>query len=123
MIVGVVGVGTGRWVVFGRESLTRQRAGVWSSLACRAACPFVGLIYARSSVTLAPALFAGAPALWSWTMRLYEVSACWASSSSASRIRSLVDQIPAARRVYFGAPAVISRRRSFLRVSEGCWWA
>ena len=25
--------------------------------------------------------------------------------------------------VFFGAPAVISSRRSFLRVSDGCWWA
>jgi hypothetical protein len=63
------------------------------------------------------------PACWSWAMRWCEVSAWRASSSSAVRMRSLVDQIPAARRVYLGAPAVISRRRSFLRVREGCWWA
>jgi hypothetical protein len=31
------------------------------------------------------------------------------------RISWLVDHVPAARRVYFGAPAMISRRRSFLR--------
>jgi hypothetical protein len=35
-------------------------------------------------------------------------------------MRSLVDQIPALRRVYLGAPTVISRRRSFFLVSEGC---
>jgi hypothetical protein len=35
------------------------------------------------------------------------------------RIISLVAHTPAATRVYFGAPAVISNRRSFLRVSEG----
>jgi hypothetical protein len=68
-------------------------------------------------------VLAGAPARWSCTSRWYEVSAWRASSSSAVRMRSLVDQIPAARRVYLAAPAVISRRRSFLRVSEGCWWA
>ena len=32
--------------------------------------PFEGLDYARSGVTLAPAFLAGAPACWSWTMRL-----------------------------------------------------
>ena len=37
---------------------------------CRAAMPFEGLIYARSSVTPAPAFLAGAPACWSVTMRL-----------------------------------------------------
>jgi hypothetical protein len=42
---------------------------------------------------------------------------------SAPRIISLVAHTPAARGVFLGAPAVISSRRSFLRVSEGCWWA
>jgi hypothetical protein len=37
---------------------------------CRAALPFEGLIYARSSVTLAPTFLAGAPACWSVTIRL-----------------------------------------------------
>ena len=36
---------------------------------CRAALPFEGLIYARSSVTLAPTFLAGAPACWSLTIR------------------------------------------------------
>jgi hypothetical protein len=35
----------------------------------------------------------------------------------------VVDQIPALRRVFFGAPAVISSRRSFFMVNDGCWWA
>lgn len=29
----------------------------------------------------------------------------------------------AARLLLWGAPAVSSRWRSFLRVSDGCWWA
>jgi hypothetical protein len=37
---------------------------------CRAALPVEGLLYARSSVTLAPAFLAGAPACWSLTIRL-----------------------------------------------------
>jgi len=38
---------------------------------CRATCVLLvsDLIYARSSVTLAPAFLAGAPASWSWTSR------------------------------------------------------
>jgi hypothetical protein len=40
--------------------MTSQRAGVWSSRACRATLPFEGPIYARSAVTLAPAFFAAA---------------------------------------------------------------
>ena len=38
---------------------------------CRATCVLLvsDLIYARSSVTLAPAFLAGAPACWSWTSR------------------------------------------------------
>jgi hypothetical protein len=38
---------------------------------------------------------------------------CSASARSASRIITFVDQMPAAVRVFFGAPAVISSRRSF----------
>jgi hypothetical protein len=44
-------------------------------------------------------------------------------SRSAVRMSWLVDQTPALRRVWLGAPAVISSRRIFLRVSDGCWWA
>jgi hypothetical protein len=55
--------------VLGREPMTSQRAGVWSSQACRATLPFEGLIYARSGVTLAPTFLAGAAACWSLIIR------------------------------------------------------
>ena len=76
----------------------RRRQELWSAAQL---CPFEGLIYARSSVTLAPAFLAGALACWSWTMRLYDASACSASSRSAVRISWLVDQIPALRGVFW----------------------
>jgi hypothetical protein len=53
----------------GREPMTSQRAGVWSSRACRATLPFEGLIYARSAVTLAPTFFFGGAAFQSRTIR------------------------------------------------------
>src|SRR3984885_10831001 len=88
-----------RWARVTDEAKRRRQELV----VCRAALPFEGLIYARSSVALAPTLLAGASACWSWTMRLYDASSCSASSRSAVRISWLVDQTSALRGAFLGA--------------------
>jgi hypothetical protein len=57
--------GRGARLSCGREPRTSQRAGVWSSRACRATLPFEGLIYARSAVTLAPTSLGAAGVVFS----------------------------------------------------------
>jgi hypothetical protein len=46
----------------GREPMTCQRAGDWSSTGLPRDLPFEGFDYARSAVTLAPAAFFLGPA-------------------------------------------------------------
>ena len=60
-------LGLGCWWARVTDEAKRRRQEL---VVCRAALPFEGLIYARSSVTPAPAFFAGAPACWSMTIRL-----------------------------------------------------
>ena len=60
-------LGLGCWWARVTDEAKRRRQEL---VVCRAALPFEGLIYARSSVTPAPAFLAGAPACWSVTVRL-----------------------------------------------------
>ena len=107
----------------GREPMTSQRAGVWSSRACRATLPFEGLIYARSAVTLAPTFFVGAAACRSVTMPLVGGLGLRGELPLGLAHPLVGDPDAGWLALAAGAPAVISSRRSFLSVSDGCWWA